>query len=563
MTEISKSLSNTRARNRIARLLQNPPKGADAASLRRQCSTALNLLSRFKKQGDGGRQLLADDPGMGKTLAAAIVAWKVAITGGRVFVLAPNKRLVGTWIEALEEKALAWLGNHSGKVRVERFEQGRYLMPGQIFVGTHRDLIKPAKVGASETKRTGNLLIVDEAHRARNETSKLRESLEEQAENFDNTLILTATPMSIAIEGLIGLLQLDKSDDQEAAGQVRKFKKLIDRLHELPEEVTSEDLLGAGIDAISAMKPLLIRHTIEGLPDDQKPTFGKLAERSWDIKVPAASSEEIECLLRADRLFRLRRGRQTEDQNAGATNDPRFHVGRRELREQLVLRPSSEPLPPEENVHREALLKFINDNPAHPKVTAVVEAVAAKVKEGEKVLIFAHHHATCDELTEALQTVLGEAAVKRITDNPDEKKLEDDFNDIASSLKVLVASDAYSEGIDLHKACRHLVHFELDPSPIRTLQRNGRIRRIESYAGERGLPIEIAYPFFRGTRDERLVETMERRLRVFAALLGGSPEITQEELESSPRAPFSEPIATVLNELLSEATKEFAAPPLG
>ena len=43
---------------------------------------------------------------------------------------------------------------------------------------------------------------------------------------------------------------------------------------------------------------------------------------------------------------------------------------------------------------------------------------------------------------------------------------------------VLVATDRLSEGIDLHRCCRHLVHYELDPSPIRAVQRNGRIRRV-------------------------------------------------------------------------------------
>lgn len=45
---------------------------------------------------------------------------------------------------------------------------------------------------------------------------------------------------------------------------------------------------------------------------------------------------------------------------------------------------------------------------------------------------------------------------------------------------VLVTTDHLSEGVDLHRWCRHLIHYELDPSPIRTIQRNGRIRRIDS-----------------------------------------------------------------------------------
>ena len=47
---------------------------------------------------------------------------------------------------------------------------------------------------------------------------------------------------------------------------------------------------------------------------------------------------------------------------------------------------------------------------------------------------------------------------------------------------VLVATDRLSEGVDLHRFCRHVIHYELDRSPVRTLQRNGRVRRIGSWA---------------------------------------------------------------------------------
>jgi ERCC4-related helicase len=47
---------------------------------------------------------------------------------------------------------------------------------------------------------------------------------------------------------------------------------------------------------------------------------------------------------------------------------------------------------------------------------------------------------------------------------------------------ALVVTDKLSEGIDLHRYCRHLIHYELDPSPIRTVQRNGRLRRVNSWA---------------------------------------------------------------------------------
>jgi ERCC4-related helicase len=99
--------------------------------------------------------------------------------------------------------------------------------------------------------------------------------------------------------------------------------------------------------------------------------------------------------------------------------------------------------------------------------------------------------------------------------------------------EVLVVTDKLSEGIDLHRYCRHLIHYELDPSPIRTVQRNGRIRRVNSWAAVTGQPILCAYPAFPGTRDERLVQIMKKRIDSFSLLLGGVQDFDVEEVVGS------------------------------
>ena len=98
---------------------------------------------------------------------------------------------------------------------------------------------------------------------------------------------------------------------------------------------------------------------------------------------------------------------------------------------------------------------------------------------------------------------------------------------------VLVVTDKLSEGIDLHRYCRHLIHYELDPSPIRTVQRNGRLRRVNSWAAVTRQPICYAYPAFRGTRDHRLVQIMKKRIDSFSLLLGGVQDIDVEAVVGS------------------------------
>jgi hypothetical protein len=98
---------------------------------------------------------------------------------------------------------------------------------------------------------------------------------------------------------------------------------------------------------------------------------------------------------------------------------------------------------------------------------------------------------------------------------------------------VLVVTDKLSEGIDLHRYCRHLIHYELDPSPIRTVQRNGRVRRVNSWAAVSGRPVQYAYPAFPGTRDLRLVQIMKKRIDSFSLLLGGVQDFDVEAVVGS------------------------------
>src|SRR5205807_1530180 len=50
-------------------------------------------------------------------------------------------------------------------------------------------------------------------------------------------------------------------------------------------------------------------------------------------------------------------------------------------------------------------------------------------------------------------------------------------NPVASPVRILLATDAASEGIDLQNHCARLIHYEIPWNPNRLEQRNGRIDR--------------------------------------------------------------------------------------
>ncbi|WP_026931989.1 DEAD/DEAH box helicase [Glycomyces tenuis] len=103
----------------------------------------------------------------------------------------------------------------------------------------------------------------------------------------------------------------------------------------------------------------------------------------------------------------------------------------------------------------------------------------------KRVVIFSERHATLkwlrDNLIEALgfdqEAVAVVHSTKSGEDGPDVRRAIEQFGLGSSPLRVLLAGDIASEGVNLHKECSDLVHWDLPWSLIRIEQRNGRIDR--------------------------------------------------------------------------------------
>lgn len=104
--------------------------------------------------------------------------------------------------------------------------------------------------------------------------------------------------------------------------------------------------------------------------------------------------------------------------------------------------------------------------------------------------------------------------------------------------EILICTAVGQEGIDLHRECRHVVHYDLGWNPATIEQRTGRTDRIGSKtererrlavktdagAEEPNLPgLEVALPYLAATYDERMFEALRTRAQVFDILTGGDP----------------------------------------
>jgi hypothetical protein len=635
-------------------------------STRRQFLTARDILARLNgSQGEKERRgiLLADDAGLGKTTVAALVAWVVASAGEKrgVRILAPNDVMARRWREELlsHVEPLNKCARHLGVNRI-RVKDGtaKRLSGGSIQVVKHSYASKDFNLAC-------DLLIVDEAHRAKGENTAFSKALKRQKKSARRVLILTATPFSIRLYELERMLAL--IGGETARGRVRSFSSALENLYSgdatRPYEVVASRLAGKARDAVDALMPFVIRHGVDDLPREQEAFGGR---KDWHLEVPEAAIEELELMLRMERALRV--AKDNGVQSTRASIDARFDVGWRHLdsvREKLgkAAVQLTEPARVVVENQLRAIKLLRKPLQIHPKMAAVGEAVKELVDQGQKVLLFCHHHATAQELTVHLESVtpkltpprspaivVWRAAWNQMLEPPGDDCRETQLRNtflawlcadliraqtwswlsgepvttakLVEALKcakarnsvggetveeaaqrlyatllqskssravleeaarqperlpganggsrvlgvceptedenearlfihntqpdtvisifnspfgpdVLVVTDKLSEGIDLHRYCRHLIHYELDPSPIRTVQRNGRVRRVNSWAAISGQPVQYAYPAFRGTRDLRLVQIMKKRIDSFSLLLGGVQDFDVEEVVGS------------------------------
>jgi SNF2 domain-containing protein/helicase-like protein len=120
-------------------------------------------------------------------------------------------------------------------------------------------------------------------------------------------------------------------------------------------------------------------------------------------------------------------------------------------------------------------------------LVAELRAVGVGAGKDTRAVVFSERRETLTWLGKVLPPLLGwhtpakaGAAVKVMHSTvPDTVQLEwvDEFARAGSDLRLLLTGDGASEGVNLHRQCHHLVHWDLPWSLIRVEQRNGRIDR--------------------------------------------------------------------------------------
>lgn len=127
------------------------------------------------------------------------------------------------------------------------------------------------------------------------------------------------------------------------------------------------------------------------------------------------------------------------------------------------------------------------DGASASKLNALIEQLTdigvSKKKTAPRAVIFSERIATLDWLAATLSQALGLDPVKHVRvlhgGMADIKQMDviEEFGLAGSPVKLLLTGDMASEGVNLHRQCNHLIHFDLPWSLITIEQRNGRIDR--------------------------------------------------------------------------------------
>ena len=122
-----------------------------------------------------------------------------------------------------------------------------------------------------------------------------------------------------------------------------------------------------------------------------------------------------------------------------------------------------------------------------------------KLRDDERLIVFTEYKETLFFLEQRLLQEGFDKNTLRILCggmNPDEfEAVKSEFEDKTAAVRLLLATDAASEGINMQEECRWIIHYDIPWSPSKLQQRNGRVSR-------HGQVRDVSIHYFRCNEEE-------------------------------------------------------------
>ncbi len=429
---------------------------------------------------DRVRLLIADDVGLGKTLEAGMITSELALRGraDRILVVTTRAMLTQFQKEFWTRFSIPLSRLDSAAIRRMRNKIPAHY---NVFDQFDRSIVsidtlkRDAQIRAAIDASYWDLIIIDEAHNAarRKNTAGTNSQRAELAKllsrRTDSLLLLTATPHDGSHESFASLIEmldptrvpdptkLKREDIEDLV--VRRFRSSPEVIEDLGEIVPPRKLIRRDFplspEEEEAYQSIADLH----LDLDEENKRGRAIDLFRTTLAKAIFSSPAACLETLNNRIR-----GIEKGTSRGTEEDRGRL--QALADQV------------EKIGVDEFSKY------QDLLAALKTAKWTGSKKRDRLVIFSERIATVSWLAELMREDLGlkEDQIARIDGGSVEadiktQKVIEDFGQENSPIRILIASDMASEGLNLHFQCHRLIHFDLPWSLLRFQQRNGRIDR--------------------------------------------------------------------------------------
>lgn len=493
--------------------------------------------------------LIADDVGLGKTIEAGLIIQEMLLRhrARTVLIICPASLQEKWRVEMLEKFGLEFQIVDTSYIKQLRRDRGIHANPWTSHprLITSMDWVKSGEglrtmrdvlpLHASYPRKF-DMLVIDEAHNIA-PAAGANYALESQrtrfirsiSPHFQHRLFLTATPHNGYTESFTSLLEL--LDDQRFARNILPDQKQLSQvmIRRLKSDLVNAE--GQPLYAQRKLKTLPVAYTareraIHAKLDEYCQSRELSAEKIGNefgtafvnqllkkrlFSSPAAFASTLEKHIvslthgdqrsnkdkMADRILRKAILRVDEDY----ANDQEVENAQSEAIEEASRR--AQPLTADQQQMLDELRHWTQTakNQVDAKAKAVLDWIDANLKTNgqwneRRVILFTEYRTTHQWMQEILASYGygGErlAILHGGIAQDEREKIKAAFQTSPkeSAVRILLATDAASEGIDLQNHCNCLIHLEIPYNPNVMEQRNGRIDR----HGQRQKEVLIWHP---------------------------------------------------------------------
>lgn len=519
--------------------------------------------------------LIADDVGLGKTVEAGLVVQEMLHRSRikKILIVAPASLLLqwksemsekfGLDFKIIDREELLRLRREYG-INANPFTSYPRLIVSLDYV--KKEQVKQLFKNSSTTKsglKKWDMLILDEAHNTSpsgkqkyikdSERTKL---IRDIASEFEHRLFLTATPHNGYTESFTALLEsLDplrfsrgpKIDDRQLSSiMIRRLKENISSKKSFATRVIKsiELIQGNDEDVLNQMLDEYIKMRMQSNNNAHTVAFAMTILKKRALSSPRAFENSItwheyatneinETDKKDDKLLLRLEQLAKEEYSNDSEKDQNEEIATIETTK------ATKKLNQDEKSILTKIVELAKKPKQDSKLEKLIEFIRQKLLENskfknERLIIFTEYKDTMDYLVEELGKLYDTNTIKSLSGGAtmsDREEIKHLFQESPSQNKtrILVATDAASEGLNLQNYCRYLIHYEVPWNPNKMEQRNGRIDRF----GQKFDEVFICHFHHKNMQDSQFLEVLIQKTMQMRADIGAISEIIEKNVQNA------------------------------